>query len=389
MAGLFGNKSPAGNPGARGGARKDASQRRGQAAEPGGELSRIDFSTGEVSLALADCADLVEVHEVGSGIGAIFEEVAILYANGNAREAEALLNAVLADESASAGEGLWMMLLDLYQLTGQRERFEARVLDYATRFERSPPPWVDLSASLPRRKSDVVPLINLTGNLTGQAEAQFKQMFVIGQKSGAIRIDLKRLRAVDETGCGLLLDVVAGLTRERARLYLLNCEGLITLVESQIEVGVAQCRPFWLLMLELLQHTGEHERFEQLALDYAINFEESPPSWEDKPRPTAAIAAASQTSARSDDCCLEGELVGAGNESIRRVAALGAERPSIEIDCGQLRRMDFVCAGTLFNIVSSLSTQGKRVSLVNVNAMVGALLRVMSVDQVAQVSLRR
>ncbi|MGL1833954.1 STAS domain-containing protein [Rhodocyclaceae bacterium SMB388] len=389
MAGLFGNKSPAGKPGARDGARKDAPPRRGQAAEPGGELSRIDFSTGEFSLALADCADLVEVQEVGTGLGAIFEEVAILYANGNAREAEALLNAVLADESAAAGEGLWMMLLDLYQLTGQRERFESRVLDYATRFERSPPPWVDLSASPPRRKSDVVPLINLTGNLNGQAEAQFKQMLVIGQKSGAIRIDLKRLRTVDETGCCLLLDVVAGLARERARLYLLNCEGLITLVESQIEVGVAQRRPFWLLMLELLQHTGAHERFEQLALDYAITFEESPPSWEDKPRPTAAIAATNQTSVRSDDCCLEGELVGAGNESIRRLAALGAERQSIEIDCGQLRRMDFVCAGTLFNIVSSLCAQGKRVSLINVNAMVGALLRVMSVDQVAQVSLRR
>ncbi len=63
-----------------------------------------------------------------------------------------------------------MMLLDLYKLTGQRERFESKVLDYATRFERSPPPWVDLSSArvLPR-KSDAAPLVNLAGELTGQA----------------------------------------------------------------------------------------------------------------------------------------------------------------------------------------------------------------------------
>ena len=54
----------------------------------------------------------------------------------------------------------------------------------------------------------------------------------------------------------------------------------------------------------------------------------------------------------------------------------------------RLRRIDFVCAGTLFNILVTLQAQGKLVTLFNVNAMVAALLRVMSVDQVAHVTLR-
>ena len=45
-------------------------------------------------------------------------------------------------------------------------------------------------------------------------------------------------------------------------------------------------------------------------------------------------------------------------------------------------------AGTLFNILSTLRTQGKQIKLQNVNAMVAALLRVMGVDQVAQVMVR-
>lgn len=390
MTGIFGNRSPAGSAKRGSGAKPSV----GENSSAASELSKVDFSNADLSIGLEDCAGLVEVQEVGAGIGAIYEEAAVLYANGSVREAEKLLEAVLAEESAAAGEGLWMMLLDLYQLTGQRERFESRVLDYATRFERSPPPYVDLSSGLQRRKSDLAALVNLNGNLTSQAEPQFKQMFVIGQKSGALRVDLKRVRSIDEDGCRLILDLVAGLARERARLFLLNGEGLLTQLEGQLQVGVAECQPAWLLLLELLQHGGAHDRFEQWALDYAITFEESPPSWESKPRPPAAVASSSANTSDSadkvvDDTVLEGELTSSNNESVRRLAALGTTRQLIELDCSQLRRMDFVSAGMLFNVLSALQGQGTRVKLLNVNAMVGALLRVMGVDQVAQVNLRR
>ena len=85
---------------------------------------------------------------------------------------------------------------------------------------------------------------------------------------------------------------------------------------------------------------------------------------------------------------LDGELIGATSESIRKLVGYAAERQRIEIDCVALRRMDFVSAGMLFNTLADMKTQGKQVVLKNVNAMVAALLRVMSVDQVAQVTLR-
>ncbi|MBI1906488.1 MAG: STAS domain-containing protein [Rhodocyclales bacterium] len=333
---------------------------------------------------------MVEVQELGAGIGAAYEEVAVLYANGSAREAESLLDAVLASEIQGAGEGLWMMLLDLYKLTGQRERFESKVLDYATRFERSPPPWVDLSsARVMPRKSDAAPLVNLAGELTGQAAPQLKQMETIGIKSGAIRIDLKRLRSVDESGCMQLIEMLRKLGAERVKVSLLNGGQLISMLAGQIHTGRAEGRHGWLLMLELLQHSGEHARFEDLAVDYAITFEESPPSWDPRLPTESAVAAATEEDAHSDDkVVLEGELTSSNNESIRKLAAFAADKQVIEVDCSQLRRLDFVSAGTLFNIVASLQSQGKLVCLQNVNAMVAALLRVMGVEQVAQVTLR-
>lgn len=374
----FGNQPPSG--GARAAARREAPD----------ELSELDFSAADPALALAECAELVEVRE-GGGVGAVYEEAAVLYANGNARDAGALLEAALAGDAEAVGEGLWMMLLDLYRLTGQRERFESRVLDYATRFERSPPPWVNLSDAPSRPRASVAPLVNLAGNLGGQVASQLQQMVVIGQKSGAIRIDLKRVRGVDDAGCALLLGAVRTLARERAKVSLLNGEGLVATLAAAIEPGRAERREAWLLLLELLQHTGEHERFDELALEYAVTFEESPPSWEVRTAAAAPTGAADEVPDKAvggDAPCLEGELTAAAGEPLRRLAEQAADRDELVVDCSRLRRLDFVSAGLLFNVLSTLRAQGKLVHLQHVNAMVAALLRVMGVDQVAQVRLR-
>jgi anti-anti-sigma regulatory factor len=86
---------------------------------------------------------------------------------------------------------------------------------------------------------------------------------------------------------------------------------------------------------------------------------------------------------------LEGEIVGPNTWThCARSRPLPAERTKVEIDCSHLRRMDFVSAGTLFNIVSQLHTQGRLVVLTGVNSMVAALMQVMGLHQVARIELR-
>ena len=358
-------------------------------APPRTELSSLNFGGVDANQALAQAARLVEVQESETGVGAACEEAAVLYANGDVAEAERTLNAVIDDPSTIAGDGLWLMLLDLYRLTGQKQRFEARVLDYATRSERSPPPWVDLSPQAERKAAGVAPLVNLSGRLSAQAAVQFHQIGIIGRKSGAIRIDLGRVRGADEAGCALLRQALAGLAADRVKLSLLNCEPLADFLMGQIAPGRAEARDVWLLLLELLQYGTDQERFENLAVDYAVTFEESPPSWEAR-APIAALepAPAAGDAAPAGVFRFDADLVGASNEALRKLAAYGTERREIVVDCARLRRVDFVCAGMLFNILSTLRAQGRIVALQNVNAMVGALLRVMSVDQVAHVTLR-
>lgn len=382
---LFGKKP---DPGLRPSSGAPARAAEAPAVPKPAELSVLDFTVGGGMGRGGDDGG-VQVQEISSGMSAAAEEAAVLYANGSFQAAEQVLAAVLDTAEAShVGEGLWMMLLDLYRLTGQRSRFEARVIDYATRFEKSPPPWEDLSNQAARRAPGSPPVVNLAGTLSAQAAQQFGQIQVIGRKSGAIRVDLGKLRGVDEAGAALLRQTLAQLKADRVKVSLANCGGLADMLSSRVQVGRADWRDGWLLLLELLINLGEQGRFEDLAVDYAVTFEESPPSWEERPRDAAPSMEQAHSEGGSAGCCLEGELTSAMPDVLRRLAAqIGAGEGPV-VDCGRLRRIDFVSAGTLFNIIATLQAQGKLVVLRNVNAMVAALLRVMGVDQVAQITLR-
>lgn len=359
-------------------------------AGPPTELSGLDFAGTDHGRALARAAGLVEVQECGSGIGAVFEEAAVLYANGSDADALALLEAGVADDAGGCGEGAWLMLLDLYRLGGHRQRFESRVLDYATRFERSPPPWEDLSPAAGKAVGGRKPLVNLSGQLSAAAAHQFAQIATIARRSGGVRIGVGRVRGVDDAGCGVWRGLLAELAAERIGVELVDVRALADILAQRVQSGRAEARDTWLMLLELLQYAGDQACFEDLAVDYAVTFEESPPSWERRGAVEAAPAtpAGEIRPADPEIFVFEGELGGASNDTLKRFAAFAAGRRETRVDCRRLRRIDFVCAGTLFNILATLQAQGKLVGLASVNAMVAGLLRVMSVDTVAHVTLR-
>lgn len=318
------------------------------------------------------------------------EEAAILYANGSEDEARMVLEHALQTAVDDATRfNLWTMLLDLLRLVGQRERFESLSLTFATEFERSPPAWTDLSVSSSGGAELKVQTINLSGHLGGQAAAQFAQLIQIGMRSGALRIDLSRLRSADNQGAELLIRAVRGLRKAKIKLVLGGAAHLANVLAGLVSCGKRENQTLWLLLLEILQYTDQHDRFEDLAVEYAMTFEESPPSWEPPPAITASqLGVGVEDAASKQAYALEGEIIGQNTESLRKISSFGASRNKVEIDCRKLRRMDFVSAGTLFNIISQLHTQGRLVVFTGVNSMVAALMQVMSLHQVASIELR-
>ncbi|MGC3962778.1 MAG: STAS domain-containing protein [Rhodocyclaceae bacterium] len=361
--------------------------------------SILDFPHGDSGRsALAQAAESIQVSDSGLDDNAAVEEAAVLYANANDEPARVVLEQAIDAAGGRAGEGLWRMLLDLYRLTGNKEAFDTRAVGFAQQFEISPPLWGEAEpvATAPVRESS--PAVNLTGTLSANARSQFEQYARIGTKAGKLRIDMSRLRGIDETGAALLMEVVTELKRSRTRVTLLGAQNALTLVEPRLKVGEKENGQFWLLALALLQQLGNQDRFDEIALDYAITFEESPPSFE-LPEPASMTDTGGLTDTGGFEprveepaggFALEGSLTSnSQTETLRRLVAYAHERQVVDIDARALSRLEFVSAGALFNQFAQFQTQGKKVEIRGVNAMVAALMRVMGIDQVAQIELSR
>ena len=372
---------------------RNSSGKRGGSGASSPELSTLDFggAGGDVARALAQCADKMEVRESGDALETVAEEAAVLYASGQNDAAALVLSEFVTTLEPGQSEFIWQMLLDLYKFTGQRAPFEECGLAYARSFEKSPPPWDGAVAPAQGARAST-PSVAMGAALTEQSARQFERVREAALKGGAVRIDLTRLRSADEAGCRLLRETMVALRRASATVRLSGSKSLANMLAGQVKAGRRENQQMWLLLLDLLQHTDEIEQFEEVAVDYAVTFEESPPSWEPQAM-TELVSTTSELGSVAPEpetgFALEGELLGASAEPVRRLAAFAADRASAEVDCSRLKRIDFVCAGVLFNVLATLQAQGKLVMLNDVNAMVAALLRVMGVDQVAQLQLRQ
>lgn len=67
--------------------------------------------------------------------------------------------------------------------------------------------------------------------------------------------------------------------RAKQDIELLGREALGELLQAQVETGRPDGKACWLLLLELCQLQGRQEAFEEIAIDYAVTFEVTTPSW--------------------------------------------------------------------------------------------------------------
>ncbi|MDQ8022963.1 MAG: hypothetical protein REI94_14085 [Moraxellaceae bacterium] len=356
--------------------------------------STLEFTHLGEGRALQVAAGKIHVSEGNSNDSAAVEEAAILFANASDDGARAVLEAAIDASGGHASEVLWQMLFDLYRLTGQRQPFEERGVAFAQQYEMSPPVWDQDQPVAKGPSKDAGPSVNLTGTLSGNAKTQFEQLVRIGAKSGKLRVDLGKLKGIDDTGAQLLAETLSSLKRQKVAVTLLGARHALGLVLPKLQVGEREGQDYWRLALDLLQQLGDEAAFEDMAVNFAVTFEESPPSYE----PPPVIAApepdpASETSGlslvpveeESDRFVMDGEIGGAQPEALRKLAVFASQRTRIEIDAKRLRRLEFVSAGGLFNQIAQLQGQGKLTIIYEPNAMVAALMRVMGIDQVAQI----
>ena len=360
-----------------------------QAPEPSFELvlSAEDSSSPNSIL-------IVEV-ENKHDVPAPIEEAAMLFANGQGQEAlDKLDKAIAGGKLESWSLPAWLMRFDVYQSMGRKGEFEEKALDFIVKFERSPPAWIDLPEGSAGTRPGASANINLSGPLTAASAEAFKQLRKAAEKQPKLRMDFAKLESIDAAGCSLLLDSLKALRSAKKEVYISGEGQMLTLLRGQTIAGdpsVPQC--FWLLLLDLYQTLSMFEEFEEAAVDYAVTYEVSPPSWEARPKvqaPAPPKPEASGVRVSSDDSFrLQGEIAGQQDALFKHLGEYAAKASPVLIDFAHVHRIDFVNAGRLAGIVEKTAQAGKAVVLRSAGEMTIALFAVLNVHRHARIIPRK
>jgi len=327
----------------------------------------------------------IEVAEANPGLCAVLENAALLYANGQAVHARSVLAEGIAEDRDAKGSPLaWLGLFDLLQRANDRVAFDQLALQYVVAFERSAPAWEERTPqSRPGARPPTGGYFALSGKLSAAHAPQIENMLAAAQKQSQIRVDLGSLTGADDLGAKALAKGLAALRKRHYALALQHPEKIRHALEGAAKHGREAGEGFWTLLLELLQWQNERAEFEDRAVEFAVAFEMSPPSWEP---PLSADAPALRAGApvavaeRPEALALTGVMVGPSDAQLAKLNEFKEGRSVVPIDMTAVERVDFVCAGALLNAIIRTEAQRKTVQIAGATPIIRALLLLIGIS---------
>ena len=370
------------------------------AAVPAGTGPRTGGVEPSTSMILGDTYSAGDINVLSSGLLPVFEEASVLYANKQSSAAAMILWQAIKDNRLGtlADQG-WKMLFELYQAGGRKPEFESLALDYASRFESSPPAWQDeLAPEIDAPKAVVrqASAISFPETLDVNAIKQVEQIQRAIQRGRPAAVDFSSVRRADEIGAETVLRALADVRKNNGQLTVSGVDELRVALARSIETGRRDTSDAcWLLLLETLRFLGQQQAFEDLAIDYCVTYEVSPPSWEPLPdsikvsSDAETEASAGEIEAEMPDVFeLSGEIDGRPQELFASLKAFSQHHQEVIIDCRRLRRIDFTCAGEILNEVAAVSSAGKFVSFRDLSHLIACLMMVMGIQDLAELKVR-
>jgi len=326
----------------------------------------------------------IQVTEANPGLCAVLENAALLYASGQTMPARQVLEQGVAnDNDAKASPLAWLALFDVLQRADDRVAFEQLALQYVVAFERSAPAWEERGPNVrPGVRPAAGGYFALSGKLTPPNVPQIGHMLAATQKQTQVRLDLGSLTGADDAGAKLLADALAQLRKRQYALALQHPEKIRCALEAIVAQGRVAGEGYWTLLLELLQWQNDRESFENRAVDFAVAFELSPPSWEPPPgaAATAATEAPAKAPASAEMLCWQGTMTGPTDPQLAKFAEFRDTRNTVAIDMSAVDRIDFVCAGALLNAVIRAEGQRKTVQIAGASPIIRALLLLIGIS---------
>lgn len=388
----------------------------GAAAAPIPELKQ---AIPTLSFHIADPTDQVEVNEVVHD--AELDEAVIAFANGDYEHCERSL----ADLTRPGGArhehaDTWLVLFDLYRATGQQGKFEQLANDYAQRFGLSSPQWF----SLPKLVAEAVQQERAPrgrANAVSWAAPEYLDVEAVLQMRTRCEnlplpwvLDWQNLRQIDPEAGARLREIFRAWAPQALDLRWLAGDHFFAILRDQAPVGVRDADPvYWMLRLEALRLANRPDQFDEVAIDYCVTYEVSPPSWEkaevhvrvsgnglstSSPHPTmqpamdtgisfleSTITDAVSTAAQME---LSGQLSGDISETLNLMTDQLGGATMVSIACPKLIRLDFMAAGDLLNWVLARRSENRAVQFTDAHRLVALFFGAMGINEHAKVKVR-
>jgi anti-anti-sigma regulatory factor len=321
----------------------------------------------------------IVVEETSGAPQSPVDEAAILYASGQNEMAERLLKDVVETGDRRA----WHMLFDLYAIQNREKDFEQLALEYAMRFETSPPVWqrMDGSGSAKAQQAQTPASMELPGLLDKNATAALRESIATTDKKAAVRIDFSRIEMVDEAGAEECTQILSAARKAKRKLQVSGVDRLTALLQD-LNRATHSRTAHWLLLLELYQTLGRQDDFEDLAVDYAVRFEVSPPSWSEVQ--AAEVIPAATAGPRDDALQLKGDIAPGNESAMQQFSDYAANHHEVLVDLTQVTRVDYGSISQFISVLMQCLGSGKPITLRGHNALIHELFRVMGIDQLAQ-----
>lgn len=326
----------------------------------------------------------IEVQEAIGGLPPELEEAAVLYANGKIGETATLLNRYILDHHDNRDPLPWYMLFDLYELSDQSAPFEDAAVDFAVKFERSPPTWTPRDK--PKSVTPPPPLMSYGEKFGSLERVKQGRFFQEAAHAPYVRLDVSKTLAPDEETASAILKDIVRLHEMRKPVELIGGPGFAVRLDAARQ-GDRLTESGWFLLLAILQLLGKEDDFENAAVDYAVAFEVSPPSYtQPRPLPSKNNVKESPANLLPDTAFKLSGQIGPGSETqFNELKKYAQGRQQIEIDLSQVIRIDFSVVGLLLETLINISSTGGKILFKEGNELVNTLLHIVGASQFAVV----
>jgi len=366
------------------------------------------------------------------------EEAAIFFANGDWAGAENNLREVLKRRRKDVLElqhEVWMTLFDLFRATGQKEDFDILAIDYAAHVGRSAPLWFSLPEQL--GLSGVQETVSELPDNRQRALNWSAQPRLSAQSVTALRVLLtraaqpwtlnwQRLTGIEPSAVKVLAELFENWGDEAVELHFVGAAVLLEILESYTQVGDNNSDTvWWRLRLAILRLMGQKETFENVAIDYCVTYEISPPSWiephclysddnskqmQEQPVDVSSASAGSSTSFSfllADRAGLEnlhvaakhstptqkaelfGHIEGDATAVLEQLSTKEQLDSPLVVSCERLIRVDFVASGTVLNWAATQQAQGRVVQFTRLHRLVAVFFHTVGINEYAQIITRK